>query len=157
MIGARADETATGASERTSDDDPPVAPNRRSGAASPPPSAAPGPDVTGSGVGVEIDVRPGPTDGCVIVRLTGDFDRSCIVAFDDACTELVGSVDEITVDVSATDVIDSAALGALIRLRRDLEEHGGRLRTVVGRPFQARVMAITGLVDHLQVVDRSPG
>ena len=113
--------------------------------------------MTAPGIGLEIEVRPGPTEGSTIVRVAGDFDRSRVADFDAACTPLVERVSELVVDVSATDVIDSAALGALIRLRRDVEAGGGRLRTVVGRPFQARVMAITGLVDHLQVDDRSTG
>lgn len=89
------------------------------------------------------------------VEVSGDFDRAQVPRFEGVVGSLPDTLTRLTVDLRCTTVLDSAALGALIRLRRNLDGRAGALTTIVDKPFQRRVMAVTGLSEHLNVVERS--
>ncbi|MEP1126368.1 MAG: STAS domain-containing protein [Ilumatobacter sp.] len=85
------------------------------------------------------------------IHVVGEFDRLQVVRFDETARTLPAALVSVTVDLTQTTIIDSAALGSLIRLRRTLERHGCSLQVVVERPFQITVMKVGGLDDHLNV------
>lgn len=85
------------------------------------------------------------------MAVAGDFDEVEIARFDRAAQVITDDVTSLTVDLTGTTVIDSAALGSLIRLRRALDEVGCELVVLVARPFQRTVMEVSGLFEHLGV------
>jgi len=85
------------------------------------------------------------------ISVTGDFDAACVEHFDARVRSLVGAVRAIVVDLRASTVIDSAALGALIRLAESCAGAGPSFETVVARPFQIELLRITGLAEFLSV------
>ena len=102
--------------------------------------------------GLVLDVRVhGGTDAQGEVRVSGEFDRLQNRHFDDMTRSLNTELSHFTVDLRHTTIIDSAALGSLVRLRQALDENGCELTTIVSRPFQETVMRIGGLFDHLGV------
>jgi len=87
------------------------------------------------------------------MRVIGEFDRLQVARFDSAGHALPPSLTRLTVDLTQTTIIDSAALGSLIRLRHSLDHIDCRLRVVVSKPFQVTVMKVGGLYDFLGVVE----
>lgn len=89
------------------------------------------------------------------VRVIGEFDRLQVARFDRIAANAHAGVKRFVVDLAATTVIDSAALGSLVRLRHALDEVQCELVVIVALPFQETVMRIGGLFDYLGVVVRS--
>lgn len=106
-------------------------------------------------LGLRVTFRGGIGRPEATVEVWGDFDRAQVPRFEGAVGSLPSSLVQLTVDLCATTVLDSSALGALIRLRRGLDGQAGKLVTLIDKPFQRQVMSITGLTDHLGVADRS--
>jgi anti-anti-sigma regulatory factor len=88
----------------------------------------------------------------VRIVLEGVFDGGQAPQLDNVAQSLPHGTSAVVVDVGATTIIDSAALGALIRLRRDTTGPDTTFTTAVGRPFQAELMRVAGLEEYLGVV-----
>lgn len=101
---------------------------------------------------LEILVRGDRDDPEAEMRVIGEFDRLQVERFDRAGQAMSQHLTRLTVDLSRTTIIDSAALGSLIRLRRSLDGIGCTLQVVVSEPFQVTVMKVGGLFDFLGVV-----
>lgn len=100
---------------------------------------------------LEILVR-GSTDAAEAeVRVIGEFDRLHVARFDRAGAALSERLTHLTVDLTRTTIIDSSALGSLVRLRHALDRIECTLRVVVCKPFQVTVMEVGGLYDFLGV------
>lgn len=101
---------------------------------------------------LEISVRGDLENPRAEMRVIGEFDRLQVTRFDRAGAALSDRMQQLTVDLRQTTIIDSAALGSLIRLRHALDGIGCRLEVVVSTPFQVTVMKVGGLFDFLNVV-----
>jgi len=86
-----------------------------------------------------------------LVTVTGEFDRLQTDAFDEAVAELRMSHAKVVVDLTQTTIIDSAALGAMIRLRHLLDAESCELSVHVSQNFQSTVMEVGGLLEFLSV------
>lgn len=89
------------------------------------------------------------------VRVIGEFDRLQVDRFDRLAAGVTSDVQRLVVDLSGATIIDSAALGSLVRLRHALDEVEASLSVVVSLPFQEKLMRIGGLFDYLGVEVRS--
>ena len=101
-----------------------------------------------------VTVETAPDRSRATVCVSGDFDAACTSRFDDATADVDEGVSVFVVDLGETTIIDSAALGALIRLRERCAERDVELSTVVARPFQLKLLRITGLGDFLGMRER---
>lgn len=99
---------------------------------------------------VRTEVQPGepPTR---TVSVVGEFDASEVATFDQAVADALDAVAEITIDLTGTTIIDSSALGALVRLCARADEASIAYATVVTHPFQLKLLQVTGLMDVLNV------
>lgn len=97
---------------------------------------------------IALDGEPGTY--VATIEVIGEFDRLQVEKFDQAVSALPPVLASLAVDLTATTIVDSAALGALIRLQRGLAD-GCRLRVLVHEPFQVTVMDVSGLDDLLSV------
>jgi len=86
------------------------------------------------------------------MKVIGEFDRLQVVRFDQVAAALPGLLVELIVDLKETTIIDSSALGALVRLRRELDRIDAGLSVVIDKPFQVTVMKVGGLFDYLGVI-----
>lgn len=100
---------------------------------------------------LDISMRGEPGAPTAEMRVIGEFDRLQVERFDDAATALTRNLTRLTIDLTMTTIIDSAALGSLVRLRRATDTMGCELVVLVSRPFQVTVMKVGGLYDHLGV------
>lgn len=98
------------------------------------------------------------------MRLFGEFDASQRDRFDRAADEVIdaaartspASQGRVVVDLRSVTVLDSAALGCLVRLRRRLTD--ATMVTLLGSRAQERLFEITGLLEWVGAVrrDRHP-
>lgn len=86
------------------------------------------------------------------VAVSGDFDAACVEQFDARVALVPADQRSMVVDVCATTILDSAAIGALIRVADWCRANGIAHSTHVGRPFQAELLRITGLDEFLSMV-----
>jgi len=85
------------------------------------------------------------------ISVVGEFDRLQVEHFDRVSAGLTRELREFVVDLRRTTIIDSAALGSLVRLRHALDAVDCVMSVVVSMPFQETVMRVGGLFDYLGV------
>ncbi|GII06187.1 STAS domain-containing protein [Planobispora takensis] len=92
-------------------------------------------------------------DDLAVLRLAGELDAlTAPLALSSAQQMLLGRAPVLVVDASQVSFIASAGIGALIRLRRQVEERAGRLVLVApadGRVW--RLLALMHLLEHFAV------
>ncbi len=98
-------------------------------------------------------VTDGGPPASATIHVSGDFDAATVPEFDRRTGDLPGTAEAVVVDVGAASVIDSSALGALIRLRERCNAADVGFTTLVRRPFQRKLLHHTGLNDVLGVHD----
>lgn len=86
------------------------------------------------------------------VAVEGDFDVTLVPGFDKLIASLpVDASTRVVVDLSATDLLDSSGIGALLRCHRLLVGAGASMEVLAPRPFQQRLFHITGVAELLGV------
>jgi anti-sigma B factor antagonist len=101
---------------------------------------------------MEFETRVLHLDGHVEIALRGELD---IAGSSDVRAALLGLVDaghaNLVVDLSDLDLIDSTGISALVAARRAALGAGGEFSARHAKPAVRRVLAISGLVEHLNV------
>jgi anti-anti-sigma factor len=93
----------------------------------------------------------------VHLRLTGDLDLYNAPALDDALVEVEGEKwPTIVLDLRELDFLDSMALRLIMRTQARAQQDGRRLVIVRGPEFLDRVLTLSGLAEHLELVDEPP-
>ncbi|MGI8623493.1 MAG: STAS domain-containing protein [Solirubrobacteraceae bacterium] len=93
----------------------------------------------------------------VHLRLHGDLDLYSAPALDDALVAVEGEKwPTIVLDMRELEFLDSMALRLIMRTQARAEQDGRRLVLVRGPAFLDRVLALSGLHDHLELVDEPP-
>ncbi len=98
----------------------------------------------------QFDVHHDIGDGGIVLTVVGEFDASCVGYFEGRVNETLqaapdGAAKRLSVDVGPTDLLDSAAIGSLLRLHRDREAAGGEMTVRISRPFQRTLFEVTGV------------
>jgi anti-anti-sigma factor len=99
------------------------------------------------------------TDDTVQVHLAirGDLDLYRAPTFDDALVAVEGEKwPTIVLDLRALEFLDSMALRLIMRTQARAQQDGRRLLIVRGPEFLDRVLELSGLGQHLQIVDEPP-
>jgi anti-sigma B factor antagonist len=85
-------------------------------------------------------------DGRALISVRGSVDLFAAPELKRRLLEAVdGGAEEVIVDLSETDFLDSTGLGALLGAYKRLSRRGGRLVVVPGTASVMRVFEITGL------------
>jgi anti-sigma B factor antagonist len=93
----------------------------------------------------------------VVLKLRGDLDLYTSPEFDDALVALEGEKwPTIVLDMRELAFLDSMALRLVMRTHARAEQDGRRLVLVRGPDFLDRVLELSGLAQHLDVVDEPP-
>jgi anti-sigma B factor antagonist len=90
----------------------------------------------------------------VVLKLRGDLDLYTSPQFDDALVAVEGEKwPTIVLDMRELNFLDSMALRLVMRTQARAEQDGRRLVLVRGPDFLDRVLELSGLNAHLEIVD----
>jgi len=93
----------------------------------------------------------------VNLKLRGDLDLYSSPALDDALVAIEGEKwPTIVLDMRELAFIDSMALRLVMRTQARAQQDGRRVVVVRGPEFLDRVLELSGLGGHLEVVDEPP-
>lgn len=92
--------------------------------------------------------REGRNDDVVVITVFGDADASRAAELQQAVDKGARASHELVVDLSEANLVDSAALGVLLRVAKRLRPRGGDVRIVAGSEPIRRLFEIT-LLDRL--------
>ncbi len=93
----------------------------------------------------------------VVLRLRGDLDLYSAPALDDALVAVEGEKWPLLVlDMRELNFLDSMALRLVMRTQARAEQDGRRVVVVRGPEFLDRVLELSGLASHLELVDEPP-
>ncbi len=82
----------------------------------------------------------------VTVAVIGEFESATIAAFEVVVSRAMKlNPVQVSLDLSETQLIDSAAIGAIMRFRRDLSADGTDLVVDAPHDYQKRLFKIAGL------------
>ncbi len=83
------------------------------------------------------------------IALSGDLDLAAREQLERRFKEAAAEAANVTVDLTEVTYMDSSAIGALIRLYRELRERGGSLRIRLHKNAAYRLLEIAGLTGVL--------
>lgn len=106
--------------------------------------------MTGGGFHVTVTLQDDDQPTMTVV-VSGEFDASRVPSFDHGVRDDLSTVGAVVIDLRATTIIDSSALGALVRVCERAEAAAVSYSVLVTRPFQVKLMQVTGLSDVLHV------
>ena len=108
---------------------------------------------------VQVDVvLPEEDDTPAVVRLRGELDVSEVQTVDDELAPVIARTDrDVTIDVENLQFIDVGGLNLLARTAGTLTEAGRVLRLRAPSPILVRMLQVTGLDEHVQIVDPVDG
>jgi len=93
----------------------------------------------------------------VHLKLRRDLDLYTAPEFDDALVAVEGEKwPTIVLDMRELNFLDSMALRLVMRTQARAEQDGRRVVIVRGPEFLDRVLELSGLADHLEIVDEPP-
>jgi anti-anti-sigma factor len=93
----------------------------------------------------------------VHLKLRGDLDLYTSPEFDDALVTVEGEKwPTIVLDMRELNFLDSMALRLVMRTQARAEQDGRRVVIVRGPEFLDRVLELSGLAGHLEIVDAPP-
>src|SRR4051812_19529999 len=93
----------------------------------------------------------------VHLQLAGELDLYQAPAFDDALVAVEGEKwPTVILDMRNLEFLDSMALRLIMRTQARAQQDGRRLVIVRGPEFLDRVLKLSGLTEHLELVDEPP-
>jgi anti-sigma B factor antagonist len=102
----------------------------------------------------ELVIRVDHESGAEVLSLYGELDHSTAQVFESA---LLGSesrdTDAIILDLSGLEFCDSTGLGVIIRAATRSRQDSDRLAMLRARDQVQRLLAISGLEEHLPFID----
>ncbi len=81
------------------------------------------------------------------IRVQGEVDLSVADRFE-AALDLVSADDEVMIDLSACEFIDSSTIAIMLRKQKQLEVEGGRLAACGATKQVHRILEVAGLIDR---------
>ena len=102
---------------------------------------------------VGLDTRE--REGALHVELSGELDISSAAAVESRLLELEDGnpPERVILDLRAVSFLDSTGLSLLINVDRRLRSEGRRLTVVSGTGAPHRILEISGLGSHIEIVE----
>jgi anti-sigma B factor antagonist len=89
----------------------------------------------------------------VVVGVRGELDITSSQRFDDRLSEAAAASDQVILDMSAVDFMDTTALAVIVAHWRRQTEEGGAFLLAGARYRYTKALWITGLADRLPMYD----
>jgi len=94
-----------------------------------------------------------PHGASVVVSVHGELDVTSSQRFDDCLSEAAAESDQVILDMSAIDFMDTTALAVIVAHWRRAVDEGGRFLLAGARYRYTKALWITGLADRLPMYD----
>jgi anti-sigma B factor antagonist len=100
---------------------------------------------------LHIDLTTAKDGHTLVFVLRGSFDLATAPSVRAAITDASDGKQDVIIDLTQVEFLDSTGLGALIGAHRRATENGGTFRVIVGEGPILRLLNITGLIRVLGV------
>jgi anti-sigma B factor antagonist len=94
-----------------------------------------------------------PFGASVVVSVQGELDVTSSQRFDDCLSEAAAESDQVILDMSAVDFMDTTALAVIVAHWRRAADEGDRFLLAGARYRYTKALWITGLADRLPMYD----
>jgi len=94
-----------------------------------------------------------PRGASVVVSVQGELDVTSSQRFDDCLSEAATHSDQVILDMSTVDFMDTTALSVIVAHWRRQADEGGQLVLAGARYRYTKALWITGLADRLPMHD----
>jgi anti-sigma B factor antagonist len=94
-----------------------------------------------------------PRGASVVVSVQGELDVTSSQRFDDCLSEAAAESDQVILDMSRVDFMDTTALSVIVAHWRRTADEGGRFLLAGARYRYTKALWITGLADRLPLYD----
>jgi anti-anti-sigma factor len=94
-----------------------------------------------------------PRGASMVVSVQGELDVTSSQRFDDCLSEAAAQSDQVILDMSEVDFMDTTALSVIVAHWRRQTEEGGQLLLAGARYRNTKALWITGLADRLPMYD----
>lgn len=95
-------------------------------------------------------------EGVLHLRFAGDLDYIAVAELRDSLQEPLAGRRTVVLDLGNVSFVDSAGLRLLVRTKRYVESHGGRLLINELSPAVQHMLALVQLSEWFERVDRHP-
>jgi len=92
-------------------------------------------------------------DGFVVVTVSGELDIVTSRRFDECLAEVCQDADQVIIDLSAVDFMDTGSLAVIVGHWKQITAAGGTLALAGARYRYTKTLWITGLADRLPLYD----
>lgn len=99
-----------------------------------------------------IEVSSHPLRKGIVIVVCGEVDLATTRVVEEKLLRAEESHDLVVLDLSRTSFMDSTGLHMIVAAERRLRERGGRLVVVEGPPQVRRLLKLTHIADHLELV-----
>lgn len=108
---------------------------------------------------MDLDVKWAENDRRLDVRLGGDLDATSSKELKRSLESEIEQThpDEVVVDCSGLNYIDSTGLGVLVSAMKMVREHGGRIKIVRLKPYLQKIFRVTGLTGIFEIEEIQNG
>lgn len=100
----------------------------------------------------KIEVASRPLQDGIVVGVSGEVDLATAGAVEQELLRAEVSHDLVVLDLSKTSFMDSTGIHMIISANRRLQERGGRLLVVHGPPHIRRLLELTGVAEHVELL-----
>ena len=94
-----------------------------------------------------------PRGASVVVSVQGELDVTSSQRFDDCLSEAAAESDQVILDMSRVDFMDTTALSVIVAHWRRQADEGGQFLLAGARYRYTKALWITGLADRLPLYD----
>ena len=94
-----------------------------------------------------------PHGASVVVSVRGELDITSSQRFDECLSEAAAESDQVILDMSKVDFMDTTALAVIVSHWRRQADEGGRFLVAGARYRYTKALWITGLADRLPMYD----
>ena len=101
----------------------------------------------------ELRFSTEPHGTSVVVTVQGELDVTSSQRFDDCLSEAAAESDQVILDMSEVDFMDTTALAVIVAHWRRAADEGGRFLLAGARYRYTKALWITGLADRLPMYD----
>ena len=94
-----------------------------------------------------------PRGASVVVSVQGELDVTSSQRFDNCLSEAAAMSDQVILDMSEVDFMDTSSLAVIVSHWKELVSDGGSLALAGARFQYTRTLWITGLADRIPMYD----